>query len=107
MMADLRVVVGTRPAAPACRRSISASVRPAPKAPILRKLRRLTPSQNRCRSPQKVNMDRTPLKMTRTRDTEPRTSKSRPERDPEDDGKRTPQGQARKIGQGGVSDGFR
>src|SRR5437588_557185 len=38
------------------RRSISARVRPAPKAPIFRKLRRVTPSQKPCLAPQIVSM---------------------------------------------------
>src|SRR5262249_34862105 len=42
-------------------RSMSASVRPAPKAPILRKLRRLMPSQKRCLAPQMVSIE-SPLK---------------------------------------------
>src|SRR5438132_10105255 len=41
-------------------RSICARLRPAPKAPIRKKPRRLMPSQNRCREPQSVNMA-TPL----------------------------------------------
>src|SRR5437879_7345830 len=47
--------------APARARSRSASVRQAPKAPICRKLRRLMPSQKRCRAPQKVSMVVSPL----------------------------------------------
>src|SRR5207253_10057736 len=49
MMADLGVEVGAAAGvlvAIALERSMSARVRPAPKAPILRKLRRLMPSQN-------------------------------------------------------------
>src|ERR1022692_1138590 len=46
----------------ACKRSISARVKPAPKAPILRKVRRLTPSQNPCLDPRNVNIQITPLK---------------------------------------------
>src|SRR5438270_399606 len=60
MMADFcRVGAGCPgggPDAAARIRSMSARVRPAPNAPTLRKLRRLTPSQNPCRSPQMVNM---------------------------------------------------
>jgi hypothetical protein len=54
MMADLRdeVVVP----AIARSRNMSASVRPAPRAPILRKLRRLMPSQKRCLAPKIVNI---------------------------------------------------
>src|SRR5262245_11309551 len=37
-------------------RRTSASVSPAPSAPIWRKFRRLTPSQKRCFSPQNVSM---------------------------------------------------
>src|SRR5215468_2824543 len=44
------------PFAEARKRSISESVKPAPKAPILRKLRREMPSQKRCRGPQIVSM---------------------------------------------------
>src|SRR5215831_2003710 len=44
------------PFARARRRSISARVKPAPKAPILRKLRREMPSQKRCRDPQIVSI---------------------------------------------------
>src|SRR5260370_37565577 len=43
-------------------RNISAKVSPAPKAPIFRKPRRVTPSQNRCFSPQMVNMAGPPFK---------------------------------------------
>src|SRR5262245_52670111 len=60
MMADLfdaaRPAAG-EPFAWARARSRSASVRPAPKAPIFRKLRRLMPSQNFCLPPQMVSMD--------------------------------------------------
>src|SRR5262245_17174621 len=58
MMADLVDVVWAVwcDAAPARRRSMSASVRPAPKAPICRKLRRDKPSQKRCLAPQNVSM---------------------------------------------------
>src|SRR5881227_416066 len=38
-------------------RSMSARVRPAPKAPIWRKLRRLTPSQKPCGEPRNRSMD--------------------------------------------------
>src|SRR5437764_4191327 len=41
-------------------RSMPASVRPAPKAPIWRKLRREMPSQKRCVLPHRVNIGRTP-----------------------------------------------
>src|SRR5262245_56901576 len=57
MMAALRddmPPVGVIAAARA--RSMSASVRPAPNAPIFRKLRRVTPSQKPCLAPQMVNM---------------------------------------------------
>src|SRR5216683_2998710 len=63
MIADLAEVPGP---ASALARSISASVRPAPNAPILRKSRRFTPSQNRCRFPQSVNIGDTPLSKTET-----------------------------------------
>src|SRR5579864_2742373 len=59
MIADLRLVVAPWPRAR--RRSISARVRPAPKAPILRKSRRVWPSQKRRRWPHKVNMLIPPL----------------------------------------------
>src|SRR2546421_5412431 len=59
MMADL--LEETVPA-DARSRNISANVSPAPKAPILRKPRRVTPSQNRCFSPQMVNMAGPPFK---------------------------------------------
>src|SRR5439155_17728814 len=66
MMADLLVVPRFGVAAvllPSAReRSMSASVRPAPKAPIFRKLRRLRPSQKRCLLPRIVSMVGTPLK---------------------------------------------
>src|SRR6266436_4686136 len=42
-------------------RSMSASVNPAPNAPILRKPRRWMPSQKRCLAPQSVSMFGTPL----------------------------------------------
>src|SRR5262245_30536326 len=38
-------------------RSMSARVRPAPKAPTLRKFRRCSPSQNVCRRPRNVSME--------------------------------------------------
>src|SRR5262245_49670992 len=41
--------------------SMSAKVRPAPNAPILRKLRRLRPSQKPCLFPRNVNILLTPL----------------------------------------------
>src|SRR5262245_36502372 len=60
MMADLTLVVG-EPGEPvpawAFSRSMSARVRPAPKAPIWRKLRRCRPSQNTWRRPRKASMD--------------------------------------------------
>src|SRR5437899_566015 len=59
MIADFWRVCPARPAgtAPSDRsRSMSANDRPAPKAPIFRKLRRLTPSQKPCLFPQNVNM---------------------------------------------------
>src|SRR5437870_13903477 len=59
MMADL---VEEAVPADARNRNISAKVSPAPKAPILRKPRRVTPSQNRCFSPQMVNMAGPPFK---------------------------------------------
>src|SRR4051794_14293695 len=52
-------------AAEALTRSRSASDRPAPKAPIFRKLRRLMPSQKPCLAPQNVNMLVPPLIETR------------------------------------------
>src|SRR5690242_11792288 len=59
MMADLLDDAVPVPAR-ARSRSMSASVRPAPNAPILRKLRRLRPSQNRCLAPQSVNIGKPP-----------------------------------------------
>ena len=59
MMADL---VEEAVPAEARSRNISAKVSPAPKAPIFRKPRRVTPSQNRCFSPQMVNMAGPPFK---------------------------------------------
>jgi hypothetical protein len=55
MMADL-VGLGLSCPAVALSRSISASVMPAPNAPMLRKLRRVMPSQKRCLLPQSVNI---------------------------------------------------
>src|SRR5947209_12363475 len=60
MMAALRLLLlVVVPAAWA--RSIPASDRPAPNAPILRKLRRLMPSQKRCFWPKMVNIEQSPL----------------------------------------------
>src|SRR5882762_224386 len=59
MMADL---VEDAVPAEARSRNISSKVSPAPKAPIFRKPRRVTPSQNRCFSPQMVNMAGPPFK---------------------------------------------
>src|SRR5437899_1536771 len=69
MMADL---VEEAVPADARNRNISAKVSPAPKAPILRKLRRVTPSQNRCFSPQMVNMAGPPFKQPGRRKVNPR-----------------------------------
>src|SRR6185369_1941637 len=62
MIADfLRPLAGLpSAAAEARRRSMSASVRPAPNAPTWRKLRRVMPSQNFCAVLQKVNIGGTP-----------------------------------------------
>src|SRR5438128_9703268 len=60
MMADLLVVARAAGLAKARPRSMSASVRPAPNAPICRKLRRVRPSQNFCLAPQIVNIDNPP-----------------------------------------------
>src|SRR5438552_3406621 len=60
MMAAL-LAEGLAPPAVALTRSISASDRPAPNAPIFRKPRRLMPSQKRWRAPQSVNIAVTPL----------------------------------------------
>src|SRR5258708_39803833 len=62
MMADLLEA----PLAVAARaRSMPASDRPAPKAPICRKLRREMPSQKRWRLPQSVNIGRAPQSGTK------------------------------------------
>src|SRR4051812_48119226 len=61
MMADL-AAEDVAVLAPSLARSISASVRPAPKAPTCRKLRREMPSQNFCRFPHSVSIGRTPQK---------------------------------------------
>src|SRR5260370_35912678 len=53
LLDDIRPAV---PSATAWLRSMSASVSPAPKAPLLRKLRRLRPAQKRCLAPQSVSM---------------------------------------------------
>src|SRR5262245_23156768 len=50
------VVLALVPSASARARNMSASVSPAPKAPIFRKPRRLMPSQNFCFAPQIVNI---------------------------------------------------
>src|SRR5260370_39991500 len=44
------------PLACALSRSMSESARPAPNAPIARKLRRVSPSQKRCLEPRKFNI---------------------------------------------------
>src|SRR5260370_23668315 len=53
LLDDIRPAV---PSATGWLRRMSASVSAAPKAPILRKLRRLRPSQKRCLAPQSVSM---------------------------------------------------
>src|SRR5438045_942040 len=61
MIADLRDVFAFFGWA----RSIPARLRPAPKAPTWRKLRRVMPSQKRERFPQMVNIGNTPLRYGR------------------------------------------
>src|SRR6516165_5240961 len=53
LLADRLVFAGS---ADARSRSMSARVSPAPNAPICKKFRRVSPSQNRCRAPMSVNM---------------------------------------------------
>src|SRR4051794_29052226 len=60
MMADLALLPALVPAV-ARRRSMSASVKPAPKAPTCRNPRRLMPSQKRWPLPQNVNIRLAPL----------------------------------------------
>src|SRR5262245_50450602 len=54
MMTDLREALAAFPVAR--RRRISARVRPVPRAPTLRKVRRVRPSQERYFDPRKVSM---------------------------------------------------
>src|SRR3954452_24703958 len=63
MMADLAVEVAVTAGLPrGLERSMSARGKPAPNAPICRKLRRERPSQNRCFEPRMLNIRIPPLR---------------------------------------------